>query len=126
LKNGPSFKAGVQTGDKLIKVNDTINIAGKNISTDEIRKLLRGPQNSTVTITVLRNGKLQNIRILRGIIPLPSVDAAYMIQPQTGFIRLNKFAETTYPEFMDAITALQKKGMQKIDNSTCAVMAADL
>jgi carboxyl-terminal processing protease len=114
LPGGPSEKAGVQVGDKIIKVNDTATIAGVHITGDGIRKYLRGPQSSTVAITVLRGKELKKIVIERGMIPIPSVDAAYMITPQTGFIRINKFAATTYFEFMDAITKLQKKGMQKL------------
>jgi len=114
IPGGPSEKAGVQVGDKLIKVNDTATLAGVHITSDGIRKYLRGPQSSTVSITVLRNGALKKIVIERGMIPLPSVDAAYIIAPQTGYIRINKFAATTYFEFMDAITKLQKQGMQKL------------
>ncbi|HWB27888.1 MAG TPA: S41 family peptidase [Chitinophagaceae bacterium] len=114
LPGGPSEKAGVQVGDKIIKVNDSVKIAGVHITGDAIRGYLRGPQSSTVSITVLRKNTLKKIVIERGMIPLPSVDAAYMIAPQTGFIRINKFAATTYFEFMDAITKLQKEGMQKL------------
>jgi len=114
IPGGPSEKAGVEVGDKLIKVNDTVNMAGVHITSDGIRKNLRGPQNSTVAITVLRGNALKKIVIERGMIPLPSIDAAYLIAPQTGYIRINKFAATTYLEFMDAITRLQKQGMDKL------------
>ncbi len=114
IVNGPSFKAGVQVGDQIIKVNDTTNIAKKNITPDDIRKLLRGPGNTKVEITILRNGLLKKITIARDIIPVPSVDVAYIIAPETGFIRINKFAETTYAEFMEAMQKLQKQGMKKL------------
>lgn len=114
IPGGPSEKAGVEVGDKLIKVNDSVNIAGVHITNDGIRKYLRGPQSSPVTVTVLRGNQLKKITIERGMIPLPSVDAAYIIAPQTGYIRINKFAATTYFEFMDAITKLQKQGIQKL------------
>ena len=114
IAEGPSFKSGVETGDKIIKVNDTINVARKNIRPDDIRKLLRGPGGTTVKITVLRSTQLKDIKIERGTIPIPSVDAAYIIASQTGFIRINKFAETTYREFMEAMEKLQKQGMQKL------------
>jgi len=114
IPGGPSSKAGVQIGDKIIKVNDSTLIAGVHIKGDEIRKYLRGPVNSKVSITVLRDRQLKQLSIERDMIPLPSIDAAYIIAPQTGYIRINKFSETTYPEFMEAIEKLQKKGMQKL------------
>ena len=64
IPDGPSFKAGVEIGDKIIKVNDNFNLTGKNISTDDVRKQLRGPANSVVTITVLRNNQQKQIKII--------------------------------------------------------------
>jgi carboxyl-terminal processing protease len=114
IANGPSNKAGILVGDKFIKVNDTANLTGKKIEPDDVRALLRGPAGSNVTVTVLRNNKLQNITIKRGTIPLPSVDVAYMLDGTTGFIRINKFAETTYEEFMQKLEMLQKQGMKAL------------
>ena len=114
IEDGPSFKAGVQVGDKIIKVNDTSLIAGIKIKADEVKKYLRGEGGSKVNITVLRNSKLERITIERGIIPLPSVDVMYMIDSTTGFIHINKFSETTYPEFMAAMEKLQKQHLQKL------------
>jgi carboxyl-terminal processing protease len=114
LPGGPSEKAGMQVGDKIIKVNDTITIAGVKMEPDEIRKALRGETGSTVKVTVLRNGKQVPLTIIRGTIAIPSVDAAYMITPTTGFIHLNKFAESTYREFMMALEKLQRQNMQKL------------
>jgi carboxyl-terminal processing protease len=114
LQGGPSEKAGLQVGDKFIAVNDSILIAGKKLNPDNIRKLLRGKNGSTVKITVLRNGQLIPITISRGTIPVPSVDAAYMITPVTGFIHINKFAESTYREFMMSLEKLQAQHMQKL------------
>jgi len=114
IPGGPSEKAGVQVGDKIIKVNDSVTIAGVHITGDGIRKYLRGPVSSKVDITVLRDKQLKKITIERGMIPLSSVEASYMITPQTGFIRISKFSETTYPEFMQAMEKLQKQGMQKL------------
>ncbi len=114
IPGGPSSKADVEVGDKIIKVNDTTLIAGVHIKGDEIRKYLRGALGSKVSITVLRGKQLKQLTIERGMIALPSIDAAYIIAPQTGYIRINKFAETTYPEFMDAMVKLQKQGMQKL------------
>ncbi len=114
IADGPSYKAGVQIGDKIISVNDTVNLTGKNISTDEVRKELRGPDGSNVMIAVLRGSSKQKIKITRGIIPLYSLDAAYMLNSTTGYIKLNKFSETTYQEFMQAMEKLQKQNMQKL------------
>lgn len=112
IKGGPSEKAGVRVGDMIIRVNDTLSLVKKD--PDQIRKALRGPRDSEVTITVLRKGKQQKITIERGVIPLPSLDAAYMIAPKTGFIHLSKFSETTYEEFMSALERLQQQGMDKL------------
>lgn len=114
IPDGPSFKAGVETGDKIITVDDTFNLTGKNVSVDVVRKQLRGPANSTVTITVLRNHQPKKIKIIRGNIPLYSLDAAYMINTNTGYIKLNKFSETTYQEFMRAMEKLQQQHMQQL------------
>jgi len=114
IADGPSYKAGVQIGDKIIKVNDSVLIAGKKIKPDDVKKLLRGPGGSDVNITVLRDKQLERITIERGLIPLPSVDVAYLIAPATGFIHINKFSETTYKEFMTAMEKLQKQGMKQL------------
>lgn len=113
INGGPSFKAGIQTGDQIITVNDTLNFAGKKVDGDFVRKTLKGPEGSKVKITVLRDKKPLSFTIERGVIPLPSVDAAYIIAPQKGYIRINKFSETTYPEFMQALEKLQA---QKINS----------
>lgn len=114
IKDGPAYKAGVLTGDALIKVNDSVRISGKKIKAEEIRKQLRGPAGSSVKVTVLRDGSLKNIYIKRGNIPVPSVDAAYMIAPKTGYLRINKFGGRTYEEFMQNMEKLQKTGMNKL------------
>lgn len=114
IKNGPSEKAGVMMGDKIIKVNDSIVIAGVKIDADDIRKYLRGEENSKVNITVLRGNTLKKIEITRGNIPVSTIDAAYMIEPTIGFIRINKFGERTYEEFMENLEKLQKEKMQSL------------
>ncbi len=114
IERGPSEQAGLAVGDKLIAVNDTSKIAGVKIQADDIRKLLRGPGGSTVKVTLLRNAAIKQFTITRGTIPLPSVDAAYMITPTTGFIHINKFAESTYVEFMIALEKLLKLGMKEM------------
>ena len=113
LPNSPSDKAGLHVGDKFLKVGDS-SVAGVHITSDQIKKLLRGAGGSTAQILILRNGKKQTVNITRGMIPLYSLDAAYMITDTVGYIRLNKFSETTYEEFMDATQTLKKKGMKSM------------
>ncbi len=113
LKDGPSDKAGLRVGDRIIAVGDSV-VAGKNITSDRIRKLLRGPRGSQVSVTVLRGNSPKEFIIRRGFIPLYSLDAAYVIAAQTGYIKLSKFSETTYEEFMEALEKLQKQGIKKL------------
>jgi len=114
LTGGPSEKAGLQLGDKFIRVNDSIIIAGKHIKPDDIRKLLRGENGRSVKLTVLRDGKLMSFTVSRGTIPVPSVDVAYMVTPETGFIHINRFSGTTYREFMVNLEKLQAQHMKKL------------
>lgn len=114
LPGGPSERAGLQIGDKFLKVNDSISIAGKHLEPNDIRRLLRGANGSTVKLTVMRDDHIIPVNVSRGTIPVPSVDAAYMITPSTGFIHINKFAESTYREFMMALEKLQAQHMQKL------------
>lgn len=114
LPGGPSEKAGLLAGDKFIAVNDSVLIAGKHLHPDNIRKLLRGENGSTVRLTIMRNQQLLPVTVSRGTIPVPSVDASYMITPVTGFIHINKFAESTYREFMMSMEKLKARHMQKL------------
>src|SRR5882757_424569 len=112
LTGGPSDKSGLLVGDKFLKVGDSA-VAGNAITSDRIRKLLRGPGASKVAITLLRGKESKNVIIARGTIPLPAVDVAYMIDKTTGYIRINKFSETTHAEFARALMQLQQQGLQK-------------
>lgn len=113
VPDGPSFKAGIKTGDKFIKVNDSL-IAGRKLSTEAIKKLLKAGGGSQVVVEILRNSELKKITITRGLIPVSSVDAAYMIKDDIGYIRLNKFSQLTYREFMEKLETLQKEGLKKL------------
>jgi carboxyl-terminal processing protease len=113
LSKGPSEKAGLLIGDQIIKVDDSI-VAGKQITSQKLRKLIGGDAGEKVTITVFRNGIQKPILITRGPVPLYSLDAAYMIADTVGYIRLNKFSETTYDEFMQSLLKLQKAGMKSL------------
>lgn len=115
LDNGPSKKAGVQAGDRiLIANNDTL--FGKNIKNSYIIKTLKGKPNTTVDLTVFRRSENKNIpfTITRDEVPISSVDAHYMINKDLGYIKINKFAATTYDEFKLALNNLIENGMQKL------------
>jgi carboxyl-terminal processing protease len=113
MKDGPSFKAGILTGDQIIKAGDSV-LSGKKLSAERIRKNLRGPLGSKVNLLLMRNGKPVLMDITRGIIPVSSVDANYMMDKTTGYIRLNKFSKQTYREFMQSLEDLKKQGLQKL------------
>lgn len=114
ISGGPSEKVGIMAGDRFIYVNDTI-IAGVNMQNIDIMKRIRGPKGTVVTIKVLRRGvpDLIEFRITRDKIPLYSVDAAYMINGETGYIKVDRFSSTTLEEFN---TALKKLKSQKMKN----------
>ena len=113
LKNGPGDKAGLLTGDKFLKVDDSL-VAGKKMNGDRFRKLLRGDRGTTVNITYLRGTLQKAVTLTRDVIPLSSVDAGYMMANGTGYIRLNKFSSQTYREFMETLETLKKQGLQKL------------
>lgn len=113
IPGGPADRAGLLRGDKVVKA-DGIMLAGKKYPSDSIRKYLRGEAGSDVTLTVIRNQKSIDKTIRRGQIPMSSVDAAFMINPKTGFIRLNRFSSQTYREFMLSLDSLVKAGMQSL------------
>ena len=114
LPDGPAKKSGILVGDIFIKANDSILLTGKTIKPDDIRKYLRGVTGSTINITLFRNGQLVKVPILRSVISIPSVDAAYLADPQTGYIHINKFTERTHLEFMKSLDSLQKLHMKKL------------
>lgn len=113
VPKGPSEKAGLQVGDKLLKVNN-VQLANKKMSIDTIKKYIRGEKGSKVELQVLRNEKQLGVTVTRGTIPVSSVDASYMITPVTGYIKLNKFTDNSYEEFMASMEALQKQGLKSL------------
>jgi carboxyl-terminal processing protease len=114
IKDGPGEKAGLQVGDVLLKANDTIQLSGKKIANDDIRKSLRGVGGSLVKLSILRNGKIITISVTRGNVPIPTIDAAYMVNNEVGYLKINKFGDRTYEEFMQNLEKLQKQGMKKL------------
>lgn len=115
IAGGPSEKAGLQAGDRIITVNDSL-IAGVKMKQDDVYKRLRGKSGSKVRVGVKRKGEkgLLQFELKRAAISTPSINCAYMIRPKVGYIRLETFAKTTYDEFMTTVHSLQKKGMQTL------------
>ena len=115
IRGGPSEKVGVLAGDRIVLINDSV-FAGKKIPSNEVVKNLKGPKGTTVKISVMRNGEpnLVDFTIERGDIPVKSIDAAYMISDEIGYIMINKFGETTFAEMMVSLAELSNKGMKKL------------
>jgi len=115
VEGGPSEKIGIRSGDKLIKVDNKI-VAGVKITNKEVYSKLRGKRGTIVKVTILRNG-LSNpleFNITRDAIPLYSLDASYMVTGDIGYIKISKFASTTYDEYLKAFNTLSKQGMKKM------------
>lgn len=115
IPGGPSEKAGIKSGDKIIFV-DGKKVAGVGITNEMVFKNLKGKGGTIVTIGVLRFGtdKIEYFKITRGKIPIYSIDASYMMDNITGFIKISRFASTTYKEFNEALNKLQKQGMTQL------------
>jgi carboxyl-terminal processing protease len=114
LSGGPSEAVGLQSGDKIVKVGDK-NIAGIGIKNADVFKLLKGPKGSEVTIEAIRrNQSPLKFTIIRDKIPQFSVDASYMVTPEVGYIKVNRFSSTTYQEFKEAMDKLKESGMKKM------------
>lgn len=115
IAGGPSERVGILPGDRIIAVNDTA-IAGVKMKNSQIMKRLRGVKGTKVEVKVLRKSESEplSFTITRDDIPLYSIDASYMIDPKTGYVRLSRFAGTSYKEFMEAVEKLQKDGMKQL------------
>ena len=101
VTNGPSEKAGIVAGDRIVSVNDTA-IAGVKMQQEEIMRRLRGPKGTKVNLGIVRRGISDTLRfvIVRDKIPLHTVDATYMLRPEVGYIRIGNFGATTHDEFV--------------------------
>ena len=112
---GPSEKVGILPGDRLIMANDSV-LSGVKRPNSAIIKLLRGPKGTPVRLKVLRKGVKQplDFLVIRDDIPVYSVDAAYMADPTTGYIRLSRFAESTPREIWEAMQKLEQQGMKNL------------
>lgn len=115
VSGGPSEKVGIIAGDKIVTVNDSA-IAGVKMSREEIMKRLRGPKNTKVKLGIIRRGVdgIQTFNVIRDKIPVYTIDASYMIDSTTGYVRISSFGATTHDEFMNAAKELLKEGMKDI------------
>ncbi len=114
ISGGPSEKVGLLAGDRIIMVDDSAFV-GKNINNEKVMRQLRGPIDTKVKLGIKRYGTLEMLEytVTRGQIPVSSIDISYMITPEIGLIKVNKFGETTYSEFLVAIAKLKKEGALK-------------
>ena len=115
LSGGPSEAVGVLSGDQIIKIGEE-NVAGIGFTNRDVQKHLKGPKGSEVEITVVRKGKKKPIlfNIIRDKIPRFSIDVSYMISDEVGYVKISRFAATTYDEFKIAVDKLKEYGMQKL------------
>lgn len=113
IPGGPSEKIGLQSGDRLLKVDDT-DIAGVHFPQDSMVRRMKGKAGTKVNILVKRGPETIPFEITRGKIPTHSVDASFMVNDTTGYIRLSKFARTTFQEFQMASLGLMASGMKKL------------
>ena len=115
ISGGPSEKVGIKAGDRILTI-DQEKVSGIKITTTGVRSRLMGPKGTKVNITVFRKGvkDILDFTIVRDKIPIYSVDASYMLDKETGYIKLNKFAATTEKEFSDAVANLKKSDMKNL------------
>lgn len=115
IPNGPSAKAGLVAGDRIIKVNDTL-VSGVKMPQDDIVKRLRGPRGTEVKLSLERRGidELVDVAVVRDAIPIKSIESAFMVTDDIAFIRLSQFARTSHTELMEALQRLRGEGMTKL------------
>lgn len=110
IKGGPSEKVGLMAGDRIVTVDDSLFV-GKIVTNEETMRRLKGPKGTQVKLGISRQGEkgMLHFTIVRGDIPVKSVDAAYMITDEFGYVRINKFGETTYPELLIALASFNQQ-----------------
>ena len=115
IKGGPSIKAGIKAGDRIL-IADKDTLSGKNLSSNDVPIFLKGTSGTDVTLQVYRktNDSLFNLRVTRGDVNIKSVDLSYMINDHIGYIKLDRFARNTYREFTTALTKLTNLGMDDL------------
>ncbi len=115
ISNGPAERAGLIAGDKIVRV-DGDNFTGKKLTNEEAMHRLKGPKDTQVKLGVMRFGekKIREFTVTRGDIPTKSVTAAYMLDKETGYIRIRNFGENTYPELLIALAKLAQQGIRNL------------
>ena len=113
IPGGPSEKAGLIQGDRIIKVGGR-TIAGTKTPQDSMVRMMKGPSGSKVQLMISRDGNLIPFELTRDKIPVNCIDAAFMLDETTGYIKLSKFSRTTYKEFSEAADKLRKQGMKRL------------
>jgi carboxyl-terminal processing protease len=115
IVGGPSERAGLMAGDRIVKVNDSL-VAGVNMRDRDLVRLLKGEKGSKVTVSIFRRGVdiLIDFMITRDVIPTYSIDISFMVNDSLGYIKLSKFSATTHQELVNAMTKLRQQGMQKL------------
>ena len=115
ISNGPAERAGILAGDKIVEVDDSVFV-GKKVTNEEAMHRLKGPKDTKVKLGILRYGekKIQHITVTRGEIPTKSVTASYMLDDESGYIKIRNFGENTYPELLIALAKLSQKGFSNL------------
>ena len=115
IGNGPAERAGVLAGDKIVEVDDSVFV-GKKVTNAEAMHRLKGPKDTKVKLGIIRYGeqKIRHITVTRGEIPTKSVTASYMLDDETGYIRIKNFGENTYPELLIALAKLSQRGFSSL------------
>ena len=115
ISGGPSSKVGILPGDRIVSVEDS-TIAGVDVQNNTVLSLLRGEKDSKVTVGIVRSGVKQELdfEITRGDIPLNSIDVSYLIDDETGFIKISRFANNTYDDFMEGMKMISDAGARKV------------
>ncbi|WP_338647105.1 S41 family peptidase [Flavobacterium sp. KS-LB2] len=115
VENGPSAKAGIKAGDRILYADKT-KLFGRKLPTDSLFSKLKGTVGSDIELTIYRKseGKRLKVKIKRDVIPLKSIDVALLLTNKVGYIKINRFAETTYREFMAGLTKLKQRGAQSL------------
>lgn len=115
IKGGPSANAGIKGGDRIVYADD-IPLYGKNITSDSLSAILKGKIDTPVHLKIKRQGVdgLLNYTVVRGRVPITSVEASYMLTTKLGYIKINRFAESTHKEFKEALTKLKKQGATQL------------
>nr|WP_294929702.1 S41 family peptidase [uncultured Flavobacterium sp.] len=115
VENGPSAKAGIKSGDRILYAGKT-KLYGRKLPSDSLFSKLKGIKGSEIELTVFRKSEQKKLKfkIKRDVIPLKSVDASLLLDNRTGYIKINRFAETTYNEFKVGLTRLKQKGIQSL------------